>query len=226
MKQNKTYKILTGLTLVTMLTTTIIGSTMANFTSAASVEGSAKVASCTLNVSATDLFNKKYISDVADLAKESTYTVVSDEKVLAPGTKNEINLKVNGVTEFLVDGTHSLDVELEGDWKDQDGNFYCPIEFKITKHNKDNSTEDYKVLGINYTSKDDLLAALATNTVCHSTYKANTEFEDYIPITISWNWPFSTSAANNVKDTALTSKDLDNPISLKLICKTQFTQID
>lgn len=226
MKQNKTYKILTGLTLATILTTTIIGSTMANFTSAKSVEDSAKVASCTLNVTATDLFNKKYISDITDLAKESTYTVESDEKVLAPGTRNEYDLKVNGVTEFLVDATHSLEVELDGDWIDNEGNFYCPIEFKITKHNDDDSTTEYKVSGLNYSSKAALLKAISEQVVCHSTYDANYEFEDYIPITVAWNWPFSTSDANNVKDTALTSKDLDNPISLKIKCNTQFTQID
>ncbi len=225
MKQNKTYKILTGLTLVTILTTTVIGSTMANFTSASDVNDSAKVAVCNLAVTGEDLFNKSYISDVKELKESSTYTVKADNKTLAPGTRNEVFLKVNGETEVYVDATHSIDVEFDGDWVDGDGNFYCPIEFKIIRYNSDTTKDEYTVSGSTYTSKQDLLDALAAN-VCHSTYRANAAFQDYIPVSISWNWPFSSSEANNAKDTALMNKSLTNKIGLTIKCKTQFTQID
>ncbi len=226
MKQNKTYKILTGLALVTILTTTVIGSTMANFTTATTYEDSANVASCNIEITGSDLFNKKYISDVEELAKKTTYSVKADAKVLAPGTSNKINLKFNGINEILLDGTYSLDLELNGDWEDGSGNFYCPINFKLTHALDNNSKEEFTLNGLDYSSKEDLLAALEEVVVCHEIFNANYLYEDYSPISIEWSWPFSTSKENDAKDTALMSNSAKNPISLKLICKTQFTQID
>ncbi len=226
MKRNKTYKILTGLTLLTLLTTTVIGSTMANFTSASSLSDSAKVATCTLNVTGSDLFNTKYLSDVTELAQTTTYSIKSDVKTLAPGSKNEIDLKVNGLTEFLVDAAFSLDVELTGDWIDNEGNFYCPIQFKLVKYEQGKDPVVYAVDGASYTSKKDLLDAIKQVIVHHESFKANTAYKDYIPVKVEWKWPFTSSEANNAKDTALTSKATNNPISLTIKCNTQFTQID
>ena len=231
MKQNKTYKILTGLALVAILTTTIVGSTMANYTTSADSKDSAKVAAVRIDVSATDFFNKRYKSDITELANNKVYTVQASGKVVAPGTGNKVPLYLNGRTELMVDANFSTDLELTGNWTYKDPEtkeeiFYCPIEFTFDTKTAAGQTDQITVKGLDYTSKEDLIAAIASNLKLNDTFPAGQEFEYYTPIEISWNWPFSTGEENNAKDTALVTKSQVSPLSLNLKINSQFTQID
>lgn len=106
MKKNRFIKLASGLLVLCLMTTCVIGATLAKYTTAGSGADTARVAKWGVTVSASgSLFGKAYASNSADTnANEivaSSTNVSSDSNVVAPGTKNTtgLNFTVSGTPE-------------------------------------------------------------------------------------------------------------------------------
>lgn len=136
MKKNKFMKLASGLLVLCLMTTCVIGATLAKYTTASSSSDTARVAKWGVTVSASGtLFGKAYGANGAETDANSitaTSTNVSaGVNVVAPGTKNEtgLQLKLAGTPEvaynvavtttgnkdiYLKAGTYGVMVEATG----------------------------------------------------------------------------------------------------------------
>lgn len=136
MKKNKFMKLASGLLVLCLMTTCVIGATLAKYTTSNSSSDTAHVAKWGVTVSASGtLFGKDYgangaTSDVNQITAATSANVHADTNVVAPGTKNDtgLQLKVAGQPEvafnvtaaatvtdiFLKAGTYGVMVEATG----------------------------------------------------------------------------------------------------------------
>ena len=106
MKKNRFIKLASGLLVLCLMTTCVIGATLAKYTTAGSGADTARVAKWGVTVSASgSLFGKAYASNSAgananEIVASSTNVLSSNtQNVVAPGTKNTTGLR------FTVSGT-------------------------------------------------------------------------------------------------------------------------
>lgn len=128
MKKNRFIKLASGLLVLCLMTTCVIGATLAKYTTAGSGADTARVAKWGVTVSASgSLFGKAYASnsaaananEIVALSTNNT-TVSSDSNVVAPGTKNTtgLNFTVSGTPEVaysltVVENTDAQDIYLK-----------------------------------------------------------------------------------------------------------------
>lgn len=97
MKKNKFLKIAGAIFTMCLMTTCAIGTTFAKYTTGSSAADTARVAKWGVEVSTSGtLFGKQY-KDVIVAETDGTITVKSSDKVkvVAPGTKNEVGMKIS-----------------------------------------------------------------------------------------------------------------------------------
>ena len=108
MKKNRFIKLASGLLVLCLMTTCVIGATLAKYTTAGSGADTARVAKWGVTVSASgSLFGKAYASNSAgananEIVASSTNVLSSNtQNVVAPGTKNTtgLNFTVSGTPE-------------------------------------------------------------------------------------------------------------------------------
>ena len=111
--QNKIIKIASALMILCLMTTCAISATFAKYATTDSTEDTARVAKWGVVLSASGtLFGKNYAANTATSNSDaiiaaltshsaSTHSVVANDKVVAPGTKNDVGvqLKLNGKPE-------------------------------------------------------------------------------------------------------------------------------
>ena len=125
MKKNRFIKLASGLLVLCLMTTCVIGATLAKYTTAGSGADTARVAKWGVTVSASgSLFGKAYASNSAgananEIVASST-NVSSDSNVVAPGTKNTtgLNFTVSGTPEVaysltVAENTRAQDIYLK-----------------------------------------------------------------------------------------------------------------
>lgn len=101
MKNNKTLKLASGLLILCLITTCIIGTTLAKYTAGSSASDTASVAKWGLQVSASGtLFGKAYGTNGTSesdtiIAATASGSVSADRNVMAPGTKNDVGLQIS-----------------------------------------------------------------------------------------------------------------------------------
>lgn len=127
MKKNRFIKLASGLLVLCLMTTCVIGATLAKYTTAGSGADTARVAKWGVTVSASgSLFGKAYASNSAgananEIVATSTNVLSSnDQNVVAPGTKNTtgLNFTVSGTPEVaysltVVANTPAKDIYLK-----------------------------------------------------------------------------------------------------------------
>ena len=226
MKKNKMMRIASVLLVAVILTTCAISGTYAKYVTSNTNADSARVAKFGVKINAAGtLFAKQY--DTHDSVFTETYSVISsglsdDDKVVAPGTSGSLaNVTVTGTPEVAVRVTNVANVTLNDNWKDANGDYYCPLEITV------GSTT---VKGLDYPSTTEFARAIKTAIDAEKAdYPANTNLS-VIPtneLPISWAWNFSTSAENDVKDTYLGDQaDLGNTGTISISITTTVTQID
>lgn len=107
MKKNKTMRVAGMLLALTLITSCFVGGTFAKYTTGADANDAARVAKFGVEVTTGgELFGKTY-SDAKNgntIATSGTYTVSSNDKVVAPGTKGSVQnfLTVSGTPEVAV----------------------------------------------------------------------------------------------------------------------------
>lgn len=210
------------LLIMVLLTSSVISGTFAKYVTSDSGSDKARVAKFGVEVAIEDsIFADKYEFDEDKGTLTGNYSVASTEKVVAPGTAGKLAaIEITGQPEVAVEVTYDATVTFDG-WAVDGDDFYCPLVLTINGN-------DYYLEG--YTSASEAKAAIENIIKAYSKrYEVNTILtnKDADELAISWSWPFYTSDANDVKDTALgdaAAEGTASTIELKVTCTV--TQID
>lgn len=220
-----------GLLLALVLVTScFVGSTFAKYTVGGTGSDSARVAKFGVNVTATGtMFAKEYATDDGS-AGTITNSVISTDKVVAPGTKGDMaSMTLTGTPEVAVRVSYAVNkFELKG-WTTDGTTEYCPLVFTV------NGTE-YKIGGkytpaggveTDITTVAQLEGAVKNAINAYSKdYEANTDLSGVgtDSLKVSWEWAFE---GDDVKDTALGNRAAeDKAATVALEITTTVTQID
>lgn len=221
-KQNTIYKIAGLLFTLVLVTSTLVGGTFAKYTTSETGTDSARVAKFGVTITANGTtFAKEYATDDAGVKGTITNSVVSTDKVIAPGTKgNMASMTLTGTPEVAVKVSYDATVELGDKWVGSSENeYYCPLEITVG-----NTT--FK--GTTYESADAFENAIKTAIDGYSKeYAPNTDLstKGAESLNISWAWAFEGN--DNVKDTYLGDQAVaNNAATISIEVKTTVTQID
>lgn len=228
MKKNWTMKTGALLMALTLVTTCFVGGTLAKYVTSGEGKDIARVAKFGVNVTAEGtIFAKEYETDDASVAGTIAKSVESTEKVVAPGTKGDMTkVGLTGHPEVAVRVSHEAKMDLGAGWKDSEGKYYCPLVITV----KDGEKDEQVINGLNFQTAAGFQAAVEKAVKEYSEeYKAGTYLGTVTEnsLAISWEWPFSTSKANDVKDTYLGDQAAAGSAStVSLTVTTTVTQID
>lgn len=218
MRENKTIKFAILLLALALLTSYVVGGTFAKYVTSREGTDTARVAKFGVTISAEGAtFAKQYAKD--ESAYTETNTVVSTDKVVAPGTKGNLaTATISGTPEVAVRVSQVAELTLEG-WKDSSDGYYCPIEIKVG---------ETTLKGTSYTSISEFKTAVE---------EAIKEYTDDYPAgtnlstatnslaSISWAWAFTGN--DDAKDTYLGNQAAaENASTIALKVTTTVTQID
>lgn len=235
-KKNWTLRAAVIMLALVLITSCFVGGTFAKYVTSGSGTDSARVAKFGVTVTANgDVFAKEYDTNDQAVVGTIAKSVISTDKVVAPGTTSNgdfVAATITGTPEVAVRVSYKLDaatLQLEN-WKDGDGQFYCPLVFKVKT--PDGNTV---ISGMEFQTAEAMKAALV-NTVAAYTkdYAPGTDLSGKAADTlaISWEWPFETGTdadkpANNVKDTFLGDEAAaGRAATVSLTLATTVTQID
>lgn len=222
-KKNVTLRAAAVLFALALITSCFVGGTFAKYVTDGTGSGSARVAKFGVTVEAKGtLFAEEYATDDENAKATIVKSVISSGKsdvegapkdnVVAPGTEGEmLSMKLSGQPEVAVQVTYTPTIELNDEWKDAEGKFYCPLNIKIGKHN---------FLGTDYDSKEQFVQKITEEIATYNQkYAPNTDlatatfgddlFSKSASLSISWEWAFEHGTtdveknANNAKDTYL-----------------------
>ena len=228
-----------GLLLVLVLVTScFVGSTFAKYTVGGKGTDTARVAKFGVTITAEGtMFAEEYATDDGDVKEIITKSVVSTEKVVAPGTKgNMSSIVLKGKPEVAVRVEYKVNTfELTG-WQTGDDaatTEYCPLVFTV-------GDKTYKIGDTGIDTVDKLEAAVK-NAIegCSQNYEANTDLSTAnanvkVP-SVSWEWAFqgadngasTTAYQTDAKDTKLGDRAAEgNAATVTLEIATTVTQID
>lgn len=211
-------------------TSCFMSGTLAKYVTSASGSDSARVAKFGVAVTANGTaFAETYeADDVINVTANSEFSVISAEKVIAPGTEGDMaSMTLTGTPEVAVRVTYAAEeFDLSG-WTTNGTDYYCPLVITVG---------DTDLNGADYASEAAFEAAVKNAVAGYSKdYAAGTDLATVgaDSLAISWAWPFSTGADNDLKDTALgdraaadTTANAENTGKITLEVTTTVTQID
>lgn len=194
MKKNIMMRLSAVLLVAVLLTTCVISGTWARYVSSDSATDTAKVAKwgVTVDVTGDEAFGQKY----DDAISASGTKVVSSGayNVLAPGTNGNLgSVTITGKPEVMVDIEVSLVIDLGDNWKDEGGNYYCPLIIGGLK-------------GLDYENVDDFEDAIeALVNKVGDNVAANTTLDSDYDVNLTWEWAIE--SVNGTKVQASDAKD-------------------
>lgn len=227
MKKNKMMRLASCLLVAVLLTTCAVSGTFAKYVTSGSAEDSARVAKFGVEVTGTgDMFKTQYAKDDTSFTLAEN-TVVSTDKVVAPGTEGSLGgFAITGTPEVAVRVSYTADTVDFGDkWVDSDNNYYCPIEVTVG---------DTTIKGLEQTDIDAFEAAVKTAIQnAKKDYAAGTDLstiDDSDKLDISWAWNFegaTGSEQTDAKDTFLGDQAAaGNAATISIGVSCTVTQID
>ena len=235
-KKNWTLRAAVLMLALVLITSCFVGGTFAKYVTGGSGTDSARVAKFGVTVTANgDVFAKEYDTDDQTVVGTIAKSVISTDKVVAPGTESNgdfVAATVAGTPEVAVRVSYKLDtatLQLEN-WKDADGKFYCPLVFKVKT--PDGNTV---ISGMEFQTAEAMKAALVNAVAAYTKdYAPGTDLSGMAADTlaISWEWPFETGTdadkpANNIRDTFLGDEAAaGRAATVSLTLATTVTQID
>lgn len=227
MKKNKMMRIASVLLIAALLSTSVISGTFAKYVTQTSAGDSARVAKWGVTVGTSGaLFSETYVKHSGESGASSiANTVVSSEKVVAPGTSYEDVAPGTGLT-FTVSGVPEVAVKISFDVNDDYKDVVMPAangytDFTVVPNGTFNLTEDYHPLV--FTLKDrsgtvvdcggntlkDIVDYLEGNPIFVGPgVDLSTAFGSY---TLTWAWDY---AGNDQADTFLGQYAFNNATSL------------
>ena len=219
MKKNKMMRLASGLLVAVLLTSCAISGTFAKYVTSDSASDHARVAKFGVTVTATgDMFKTTYGKDDASFTLAEN-TVVSTEKVVAPGTSGSLGgAAITGTPEVAVRvSCEATTVDFGNRWVDKDGAYYCPIDITVG-----NTT----IKGLEQADIDAFETAIKTAIDGFTQdYEAGTDLETANKLNVSWAWAFEGN--DNVKDTYLGDQAAeDHAATIDLTIAVTVTQIN
>ena len=232
MKKNKMMRIASVLLVAVILTTCAISGTFAKYVTEDNASDTARVAKFGVTITANgDTFADAYekVGDGSGNSnKKVAYTEVGatvkagtqGDKVVAPGTKGDMaSMTLTGTPEVAVKVTYKATQFKLTNWVVGSSD-YCPLVFTV-------GTNEYKIGNTGIDDVADLEDAVKNAIQGYSKeYAPGTDLATVAgeSLDVSWEWPFSTSAENDVKDTALGNAAVPGVVELNIT--TTVTQID
>ena len=227
MKKNTMMRLASFLLVAVLISTSAISGTYAKYVTEATGSETARVAKWGVTIQANGTtFAKEY--DKHDAAFTEAKSVISTDLVVAPGTNGDMaSMTLAGVPEVAVRVSYTGKFDISDNWLDGDGKFYCPLV--ITVKNGVSHT------GVKFDGRAYDNAAAFEQSVNNAIgayskdYPAGTNLSGLSndSLDITWEWPFSTSAENDVRDTALGNQAvLGNAATVTVAVTTTVTQID
>lgn len=222
MKKNKMLRIASIMLIAVMMSTCAISGTFAKYVTSGQGTDSARVAAWGVTVVANgDTFANAYNTDDTTFAEAQSVVSNGGDDVVAPGTKGDMaSMALIGTPEVAVRVTYNAVFDVEN-WVDQNGSFYCPLVITVNGTAFDgrayDNAADFEL------SVNNAIAAYSKD------YSANTNLGGLgaDSLDVSWEWPFSTSADNDVRDTYLGDQAAaGNFATVQLTVTTTVTQID
>lgn len=206
MKKNVMMRLAAILLVCVLASTCGISGTYAKYVTEGTAGDTARVAKFGVKVNSDGtLFLVNYEKDDGTFTLVGNTVVSSNEwKLVAPGTKHSLTeVGLTGTPEVAVRVSYTADLALNG-WKLSDGSVYCPVIFTVEGHT-------YGMVGTSaeytFESIEVLELAVEQAIAAHTKdYVANTDLAKISlddAVSVSWEWPFSTSPENDVKDTDL-----------------------
>ena len=223
MKKNIAMRIAAFLFILTMISTCAFATTFAKYTTTGSASDTARVAKWGVVITASDADNNEYEYETSTV--DAQIKTSATEKTLAPGsTVNFVTFTLTGTPEVSVSVDYEATLTLTG-WKVGETE-YCPLVFNVA--------------GVSYSwrqdveHKDETVAQFAARVVAainayDQTYQVSEtlNLSNATQLSVSCSWDYSTSAENDIKDTALgdLATTVNAPtISLTVSCTA--TQVD
>lgn len=238
MKTNKNVKVMCGLLVLVLLTTCVIGTTLARYTTSDSASDSARVAKwgVKFNISGADLFDNEY--NVTESNNVGAVSVSASTNLVAPGTSSANQADGSGSTVFTITGTPEVAVKIEtvmsgitevflaaGTYEDEttsaEGDTftlredYYPVVFTLRQISDANGDLANAVV-IGTGKLDDIRAALARYTGAE--YKPNTDLGARFELT--WEWVID---GNDKADTVLGNLAAGNSENDTLVAGTDYS---
>ena len=221
MKKNTMMRIASFLLIAVLLSTSAISGTYAKYVTSETGTDTARVAKWGVKITANgETFAKEYKTH--DAVFTEAKSVISTDKVVAPGTNGTMaSMALEGTPEVAVRISYVGAFDISDNWVDDHGIYYCPLVITVDGTDIDGATFDSAALFEK--AVNDAIAAYSKD------YPAGTNLSDLgaDALAITWKWPFSTSADNDVKDTFLGDQAAeDNAATVTLTITTTATQID
>ena len=234
MKKNVMMRLASIMMVLVLMTSSVISGTFAKYVTADTATDNARVAKWGVTVTATDsAFGKYYYSEANGNAIHTEYVASTDtvkssngDNVVAPGTNgNMATIALAGTPEVDFNVKFEGKFSIGNKWTDGTG-YYCPLVVKVAKLDGTVTT----INGLDCTDAADF-AGKVNDAIAACTFdaKAGTDLDtlEANACQIAWEWPFSTSEANDKKDTYLGDQAADGQaaeIYLEVTCTV--TQID
>ena len=219
MKKNVMMRLASFLLVAVLISTSAISGTYAKYVTEGTGTDTARVAKWGVTITANgETFAKEYATDDAVFTEANS--VISTDKVVAPGTNGTMaSMTLTGTPEVAVRVSYAAAFDVSDNWV-VDGDFYCPLVVKVNGTAFD---------GRAYTSAADFELSVNNAIGAYSNdYPAGTDLSTVAAdsLAVTWEWPFSTSAENDKKDTKLGDKAVAEDITVVLSVTTTVTQID
>lgn len=204
MKKNKFMKLASGLLVLCLMTTCVIGATLAKYVTANTTTDQARVAKWGVRISAVanSAFKTQYDTEDAEYTGDLSVKSSSTDEVVAPGTEgNAAQFSISGTPEVAVRLSFKMENEKDiflkaGTYVYTDGatvtldEVYNPVKFTFKKGG-------VAVTGMENVTLATLATALADYTV---DYPAGTDLSHIEAYTLEWTWAFD---GNDKADTLL-----------------------
>ena len=219
MKRNKLFLLGLFVVFAAVLSLSLVSSTFAKYTSNGVATDTARVAKWGVVVTAETFADDQLEADLTTTETEISAGGTAD--LLAPGTGIHFaSVAISGTPEVAVRVTYTAELTLT-DWTLKDGTTeYCPLIFVI--NGVHHSMEGHSLTQVSdYEAKiEELIAAYSKE------YAANTDLgtKSAEELTVSCYWAYSTSKANDLKDTELADTTTVPSVELEITCTV--TQID
>ena len=206
MKKNRFIKLASGLLVLCLMTTCVIGATLAKYTTAKDTQDSARVAKWGVRITAAtnSAFATEYTKHDTGYAGDlSVKSSVTNDKVVAPGTSGSAaQFSISGTPEVAVRLSFAMtdikEVKLTaGTYTNTDGatvtlaGDYMPVKFTLNNGSTDLATGTLGQIA-------DFLNSY------HVDYAPNTNLSTTVPTyTLSWAWVFDVSTDADKADSIL-----------------------
>ena len=218
MKKNKMMRAASALLVLTLLSVCVISGTFAKYVTSAEGSDSARVAKFGVAITANGTtFANTYAKD--DTATAIANTVVSTDKVVAPGTKGDMaSMKLTGTPEVAVKVSYKGEFAIDDKWT-VDGTFYCPLEIKVN---------DTTIKGTDYQTAEAFNKAVNDAITGYSKeYAPGTNLATLGDDSLKVTWAWAYEGNDDAKDTALGEAAAENnAANVTLKVTTTVTQID